>query len=100
LRDSNFFTDRAKVEAVGESSDERITITAVGMDNFSVHITPPRARYPKINSVRTFLVTRRAVVRRNGIIRLWSRDGTDPTDKFPDVHKALEPTGPTTWRCG
>ncbi|MFG1818288.1 RNA ligase family protein [Kribbella sp. NPDC049174] len=30
-----------------------------------------------------------AVVRRNGTIRLWSRNGTDLTDKFPDVHKAL-----------
>jgi ATP-dependent DNA ligase len=31
-----------------------------------------------------------AVVRRNGTVRLWSRNGTDLTDKFPDVHKALD----------
>ena len=44
LRDSNFFADRAKVEAVGTSSDERITITAIGMENFSVRIAPGTAR--------------------------------------------------------
>ncbi len=31
-----------------------------------------------------------AVVRRSGTVRLWSRNGTDLTDKFPDVHKALD----------
>jgi hypothetical protein len=44
LRDSNFFADRAKVEAVGESSDKRITISAVGMENFSVHVKPGSVR--------------------------------------------------------
>ncbi|WP_328607310.1 hypothetical protein OG943_46825 [Amycolatopsis sp. NBC_00345] len=44
MRDWNFFTDRAKVEAAGESSDERITITAVGMEDFSVHIEPGTVR--------------------------------------------------------
>ncbi|NBH11312.1 hypothetical protein [Amycolatopsis sp. SID8362] len=44
LRDSNFFADRAKVEAVGASSDERITISTVGMENFSVHIVPGTIR--------------------------------------------------------
>lgn len=44
LRDSNFFADRAKVEAIGESSDERITISAVGMENFSVHVKPGTVR--------------------------------------------------------
>ncbi|MGK3199778.1 hypothetical protein [Amycolatopsis sp. MEPSY49] len=44
LRDSNFFADRAKVEAVGASNDERITTTAVGMETFSVHIAPGTVR--------------------------------------------------------
>jgi hypothetical protein len=44
LRDSNFFADRAKVEAFGASSDKRITITAVGMENFSVQIAPGTVR--------------------------------------------------------
>jgi hypothetical protein len=44
LRDSNFFADRAKVGAVGTSSDERITITAIGMENFSVRIAPGTVR--------------------------------------------------------
>lgn len=38
VRDSNFFADRARVEAVGESSDGRIIISTVGMDIFSVHV--------------------------------------------------------------
>lgn len=44
LRDSNFFADRAKVEAIGESNDNRIMITAIGMENFSVHIKPGTVR--------------------------------------------------------
>lgn len=44
LRDSNFFADRAEVGAVGTSTDERITITAVGMENFSVEISPGTVR--------------------------------------------------------
>ncbi|WP_244223578.1 hypothetical protein [Amycolatopsis circi] len=44
LRDSNFFADRAQVEAVGRSSDERITISAIGMENFSVHVKPGTVR--------------------------------------------------------
>jgi hypothetical protein len=44
LRDSNFFADRAKVEAIGESGDERIRISALGMENFSVHVKPGTVR--------------------------------------------------------
>ena len=44
MRDSNFFADRAKVEAIGESNDTRIVITAIGMENFSVHIKPGTVR--------------------------------------------------------
>lgn len=44
LRDSNFFADRAKVEAIGKSNDARITITATGMENFTVHIKPGTVR--------------------------------------------------------
>ena len=33
---------------------------------------------------------RAGVVRRDGEIRLWSRNGTDFTAKFPDVKEALE----------
>ena len=44
LRDSNFFSDRSKLEAIGESNDNRIMITAIGMENFSVHIKPGTLR--------------------------------------------------------
>ena len=44
LRDSNFFADRAKVEAIGKSNDARITITAIGMESFTVHIKPGTVR--------------------------------------------------------
>ncbi|PPK67023.1 hypothetical protein V5P93_003362 [Actinokineospora auranticolor] len=44
LHDSRFFSDRAKVEAIGGSSDARIAITAIGMENFSVHIKPGTIR--------------------------------------------------------
>ncbi|MFC5262834.1 hypothetical protein ACFPJ1_12030 [Kribbella qitaiheensis] len=43
---------------------------------------PPRTRVQS--------TSRCAVVRRGGTIRLWSRNGTDLTDKFADVHKALD----------
>lgn len=38
--DLNFLAERKEIEAVGESSDERIGISAVGMENFSVRILP------------------------------------------------------------
>ncbi|MBN9745993.1 hypothetical protein DMP23_33760 [Amycolatopsis sp. A1MSW2902] len=44
LRDSHFFTDRANVEAVGASAGERVAISAVGMENFSVAIKPGTVR--------------------------------------------------------
>ncbi|MFI6170778.1 hypothetical protein ACIBCN_28615 [Nocardia sp. NPDC051052] len=36
--DMKFFADRDKTEAVGASSDQRITISTIGMRNFSVRI--------------------------------------------------------------
>ncbi|WP_405164382.1 hypothetical protein OG203_04490 [Nocardia sp. NBC_01499] len=42
--DLNFFAERAEIEAIGESSDERITISAIGMENFSVRIEPGTVR--------------------------------------------------------
>ena len=44
LRDSNFFSERAQVAAVGASVDERIRVSAVGMENFSVRIEPGTVR--------------------------------------------------------
>ncbi|QWF79450.1 hypothetical protein HUW46_02858 [Amycolatopsis sp. CA-230715] len=44
FRDSNFIADRARIEAIGTSSDERIVITTVGMENFAVHIEPGTVR--------------------------------------------------------
>ncbi|MYW91154.1 hypothetical protein G3I59_11185 [Amycolatopsis rubida] len=43
-RDSNFFADRAQVEAIGGSADERITISAAGMADFSVRVKPGTVR--------------------------------------------------------
>lgn len=42
--DLDFFADRDKTEAAGTSSDHRITISTIGMRNFSVHIKPGTIR--------------------------------------------------------
>ncbi|MQA10151.1 MAG: hypothetical protein GEU98_16675 [Pseudonocardiaceae bacterium] len=42
--DLNFFAERDEIEATVESSDGRIRISAVGMENFSVRITPGTVR--------------------------------------------------------
>ncbi|MFD6156119.1 hypothetical protein ACFWF7_24285 [Nocardia sp. NPDC060256] len=42
--DFAFFAERDGVEAAGESSNTRITISTVGMKNFSVHIEPDTVR--------------------------------------------------------
>lgn len=42
--DTHFFTERGKIEAVGESSDHRIAISTVGMQDYSIHIEPGTLR--------------------------------------------------------
>ncbi|WP_067580749.1 hypothetical protein [Nocardia terpenica] len=42
--DIDFFAERDKTEAAGASSDHRITISTIGMRNFSVHIAPGTIR--------------------------------------------------------
>ncbi|MEU7146139.1 hypothetical protein ABZ942_42335 [Nocardia sp. NPDC046473] len=42
--DTKFFAERDQVEAVGVSSDHRITVSSTGMRNFSVHIEPGTVR--------------------------------------------------------
>jgi hypothetical protein len=42
--DLNFFAERDGIQATGRSSDERVTISAVGMENFSVQIKPGTVR--------------------------------------------------------
>ncbi|MFI6044710.1 hypothetical protein ACIA8C_23990 [Nocardia sp. NPDC051321] len=42
--DINFFAERDEIEAVGVSSDHRITISTTGLRDFSVHIKPGTVR--------------------------------------------------------
>ncbi|WP_199856676.1 hypothetical protein [Nocardia suismassiliense] len=42
--DIKFFADRDKTEAVGASSDQRMTFLTIGMRSFSVHIEPGTVR--------------------------------------------------------
>ncbi|MFC9432979.1 hypothetical protein [Nocardia sp. NPDC057030] len=49
LTDKRFFAERDSVEAVGSSNDKRITLSTVGMKDYSVHITPGTMR--KLTSI-------------------------------------------------
>ncbi|WP_020499007.1 hypothetical protein [Sciscionella marina] len=42
--DLNFFAERDEIESTGTSGDERISISAVGMQNFSVRVKPGTVR--------------------------------------------------------